>query len=405
MRKIFYGWRIVFVFFFIYFYVSGTIYSFTAFFEPISIEFGWSFTKISIAASIRGLEVGLFAPIVGILCDRFGTRRLLFYGVFTMGLGLILFSLTSSLTTFYCASVVFSLGLSTCNDPVIVPAVANWFRKDMGKALGIIYAGFGAGGLLVPLTVVLINFYQWRTAFIIFGFGIWLFGIPLIFIIRKSQEKFGYLQNGTRSSTQEALTTEQQDRKISVKDAIKTRTFWHISLADAIRLMTTLAVITHILPYLSSMGISRARAAFVATSIPVLSIIGRFVFGWLGDIFSKNHIMAIIYFLTGLSILALAYVQVTWLIIPFLILFPLSWGASTLRGAIMREYFGRTSLGSILGIMAGIATIARMLGPSITGWTYDTFGSYHLIWLFFASTFVISTVLMLTVKPLRNEVE
>ena len=186
MRKIFYGWWIVFAFFFIYFYISGTIYSFTAFFEPISNEFGWSFTKISIAASIRGLEVGLFAPIVGILCDRFGTRRLLFYGVFTMGLGLILFSLTSSLTIFYCAAVVFSLGLSTCNDPVIVPAVANWFRKDMGKALGVIYAGFGAGGLLVPLTVVLINFYQWRTAFIIFGFGIWLFGIPLIFIIPKS---------------------------------------------------------------------------------------------------------------------------------------------------------------------------------------------------------------------------
>jgi MFS family permease len=187
-----------------------------------------------------------------------------------------------------------------------------------------------------------------------------------------------------------------------MREAIKTRAFWHISLADAIRVMTSLAVITHIIPYLSSVGISRSRAAFVATSIPVLSIIWRVVFGWLGDIFSKNHVMAIVYFFTGLSLLAFAYVQERWLIIPFLILFPLSWGATTLRGAIMREYFGRVSLGSILGIMTGIGTTARLLGPSLAGWAYDNFGSYHLIWLLFAGTFAVSVILMLTIKPFQK---
>jgi len=57
VRKIFYGWWVVFACFFISFYVSGTtIFSFTAFFEPLSKEFGWSYTQISLASSIRGLE-------------------------------------------------------------------------------------------------------------------------------------------------------------------------------------------------------------------------------------------------------------------------------------------------------------------------------------------------------------
>ena len=374
------------------------ILNFTAFFEPISREFGWSYTAISVAASIRGLEQGLFAPVMGFLVDRLGTRRLLFSGVFTMGLGLILLSLTHSLPAFYGATVVLSLGFSASTWPVIVPAVANWFKKDMGKALGIISSGVGVGGLLVPVTVMLINYYQWRATFIILGIGMWLFGIPLIFIIRRSPEKYGFHLDGN-SSDIHAIAATDQDRDFRLKDAIRSRTFWHISIADSIRLMAMTALITHILPYLNSMGISRSKAAFVATLTPVLSIVGRLVFGWLGDTFSKNHVLALAYTLGGISLLSFTYVHVPWLIIPFLVFFPLSWGAAPLRDATMREYFGRASLGSILGIMAGIGTVARISGPFLAGWTYDTFGDYRIIWLFFAASFAISVILMLTIRP------
>ena len=140
----------------------------------------------------------------------------------------------------------------------------------------------------------------------------------------------------------------------------------------------------------------------MTTSIFLLSIIGRLVFGWFGDIFSKNYVMALAYFLAGISLLAFAYIQMHGFIIPFLILYPLSWGASPLRDAITSEYFGGRSLGSILGLMAGLGTASRMLGPSLAGWTYDTFGSYQLIWLFFAGTFGVAVVLMLTIKPLKK---
>jgi len=66
---------------------------------------------------------------------------------------------------------------------------------------------------------------------------------------------------------------------------------------------------------------------------------------------------------------------------------------------MISESFGTTSLGSILGTMAGIATVARISGPLLAGWTYDTFGGYHVIWLFLAGTFVFALILMLTIKP------
>ena len=79
--KVFYGWWIVGAGSFITLCMRGTvILGFTAFFEPLAKEFGWSYAQISLAASLRGLEGGILAPLVGFLADRWGPRRLVFGG-------------------------------------------------------------------------------------------------------------------------------------------------------------------------------------------------------------------------------------------------------------------------------------------------------------------------------------
>ena len=101
-HRVFYGWWIVGASFFIIFYIAGFInFGFTAFFEPIASEFGWSYAQVSLAGSMRGLEMGLFAPVVGFLVDRWGPRRLIFAGAILTGLGLLLVSQINSLITFY----------------------------------------------------------------------------------------------------------------------------------------------------------------------------------------------------------------------------------------------------------------------------------------------------------------
>jgi sugar phosphate permease len=400
--NIFYGWWVVAACFGIAFYVSGTVaFGFTAFFEPIAEEFGWSYTQISFAASLRGLEMGIFAPLLGFLVDRFGARRLLFAGTISVGLGLILLGRIQTLGMFYGAFVVVGLGTSACTATVMTPAVGNWFKKDIGKALGIMNIGIGCGGILLPLIAVLIDHYQWRGAITILGIGTLLIGMPLSLVVRQRPEQYGYLPDGAKATAPHS-PGELPDLEVNLRAALRTRVFWHLSIAEALRLMTLTALITHIIPYLSSVGISRAQATAVAAAIPLLSIGARLLFGWLGDRYNKFHIMALLYFLGGVSILIFAYVDREWLLVPFLILFPLSWGAPPLQGAILRECFGRLSLGSILGILGGLITVARIFGPSLAGWTYDTFGRYHSVWLFFAGTFGVAVVLMLTVRPLKN---
>ena len=55
LQNIFYGWWIILACFVIALYLGGIIfYGFTAFFDPLVREFGWSYTQISFALSLRG---------------------------------------------------------------------------------------------------------------------------------------------------------------------------------------------------------------------------------------------------------------------------------------------------------------------------------------------------------------
>lgn len=197
MARFFYGWGIVSACFLIARYRGGALtYGFTAFFEPLVEEFGWSYTQVSIVLSLRGLEMGILAPFMGFLVDRFGSRKLTFAGIFIMGFALILLSMTDSLVMFYGAFILLVLGAGGSASTVLLTAVAQWFRRNVGKAMGIVACGFGAGGILIPVIVSIIDLYGWRTALIILGLGMWAFGIPFSFILRQRPEQYGYLPDG-----------------------------------------------------------------------------------------------------------------------------------------------------------------------------------------------------------------
>jgi OFA family oxalate/formate antiporter-like MFS transporter len=403
-KKIFYGWWIVLACSLIGFYVGGVIfYGFTAFFEPIRDEFGWSYTQISFAASLRGLEMGIFAPLVGFLVDRFGSRKLIFWGTITVGFGLIFLSRTQSLAMFYGSFLLIAFGAGGCAMVVTMAAVANWFHKHVGLALGVMASGVGASGLMVPLIVQLIGIFDWRTTLIVLGLGMWILGIPLSFVIRNKPEQYGYLPDGISKSDRmpnlEIQDTEVKTGEIGLKEALKNRAFLYLITVEAMRMMIIAAVVIHVMPYLSSLGLPRVSAGLIAGAIPLSSIIGRFVFGWLGDFFNKWFVMTWSFCMISLGMLAFCYVQVVWIAFIFLLLFSPGYGGGiVLRGAILREYFGRNSFGKMIGITMGSASIGGIIGPTITGWVFDTFGTYRIIWLVFCGLSGLAIHLVLKLK-------
>lgn len=407
---IFYGWWIVGACFLVALYTAGVIgYSFTAFFEPIANEFGWSYTQISLASSLRGLEMGLFAPLIGAMVDRFGSRRIMFLGAILIGLGLISLSRVNSLGMFYASFVLVASGLSTCSNTAMVAAVVKWFRRKVGLAIGMMICGYGFSGFMVPVVVRLIDGLGWRMALVILGFGVFVLVLPLTLLVRRQPEMYGYLPDGDTTSSHSPGSTGISpvtvvDVSISPREVIRSRTFWHIAVSLSLQHMVASSIITHVMPYLSSVGVTRAVSGLVATGIPLISIFGRLGFGWLGDKMPKRQLTAIGFGLISLGLLLFGLVAEGqfWLLVPFVIPFGIGFGGTnTMRAVMSREYFGAKNFGTILGFIMGVGTIGSIIGAPLAGFVFDRLGSYQPVWFTYSILAVLSLLMVATTPPLK----
>jgi len=401
--KVFYGWFVVGASFLIALYAGGVIfYGFTAFFEPIANDLGWSYTQISFAPSLLGVEMSFLAPLVGWLVDRWGPRRLIFSGATFTALGLMLLNRVTSLSMFYVAFVLIGTGMSTCSTTVIVTAVAHWFRRKIGIASGIAICGYGFGGLMVPVTVRLIDVYEWRMAVAILAVGMIAIVMPLSLLIRHKPEQYGYLPDGEASGTiadKGHTSADFAEVDIRAKQALKSKTFWHIQVALTCQMMVIAAMTAHVMPYLSSIGIVRSTAGLVASVIPLLSIGGRLGFGWLADKFDKRFVMAAAFAMMGLGLLCFEHISIeaTWLLVTFFIFYGSGYGGGrALIAPLVREFFGVRNFGAITGFMNGIQVVGSLTGPPLAGWVFDNWGSYQGIWLVFAIVSIVSLISIAT---------
>jgi len=393
MKKVFYGWWVVLATSLIHLWGAGTFfYCFTAFFNPISNEFGWSYAATSFAASIRSIEGGVLSPVIGLITDKIGSRRLLLFGALLSGIGFFLFSLIHSLAGFYAVFIFLSIAVSLQFPIPGWTAVTNWFARKRGTAIGILSGAIGVGGMLIYLVNWLIATYGWRATLVIIGIGFWLIGIPCAFVVRHSPEPYGLSPDGDRPLESSSSDMKEPDGKanrhlegLSLSEALRTKTFWMIALMVSISSATVHAVIVHVMPHFISLDLSREKASLVASFLVVVSIIGRFGLGWLGNRIDKRHLMALALFLQGAGLLFLTGATSIWQALLFILSFgPGYGGAITLRLTMLADYFGRRAFGAIQGVILAITVIGSMTSPVLTGMVFDSHGSYRLAWLFLA---------------------
>jgi len=408
---VFYGWWIVGACFVISLYVHGMIgFGFSALIEPLSNEFRWSYLQISLASSLRGVEVGLLAPIVGLLVDRWGPRRLMLGGILLMGLAFLLLSRTASLGMFYGVFILIALGMTALSPTVTMTTMANWFTRRIGTATGIMHSGVGFSGLMIPIVVLIVDTLGWRAAITVLGLFLLVIISLLTLIVRHRPEQYGLLPDGeagvTSMSEKKLLPLETSSKDIGARVAIRSSAFWHIALAMMFQIMLVNAVVTHMIPYVGSVGLPRATAGLIASAVPLTSVAGRLSFGWLSDRIDPRRIMGCGYLMMSLGMVffTLAAGGNAGLLIPSVALFSIGFGGNAIvRATIIREYFGRRNFGTIHGFIMGVAVAGHLSGPPLAGWVFDTWGSYQGIWLAFAVVAVAPLLLIMTVsKPKRG---
>ena len=103
---------------------------------------------------------------------------------------------------------------------------------------------------------------------------------------------------------------------------------------------------------------------------------------------------------SGLVCLELVALVSLGLLAPFFILFCIGYGGIlTVTVALARDYFGRSHLGVVIGLIWGLGNFAGLAGPPAAGWVFDNWGSYQWVWLGFAVLNIMGAIIMFFLPP------
>ena len=403
--RIFYGWYIVGASVALNFYLSLSFFNgFQVFFLPILREFGWTRALTSGAFSLRQVETGLLAPVIGFLVDRWGPRPVILLGVAFSGLGMVLMGFIDSIWTFYLAFLIVSLGMSGASHGVSwVTAVGNWFSRMRGRALGIAMLGPVVSGPLLITIAIMEEAIGWRTSVIVLGIGMWIVGFPLALVARSRPEDYGYLPDGATPGESDSETPNGQGQSqnenswgMTARQALATREFWLMTVLFGAQFVGIGGLMVHLIPLLEGIGYSSAQAASILGMVFFLSGIGRLAAGIFADRFDQRLVLiSLIGFqAVGIMVLSLVVTSGFWQSVIFALPYGIGFGGTIpLRPFLIRRIFGARAFGSIQGLMQGIAIVAGVVSPVFYGYVFDVSGSYNVA--LYASVAVVVAVIPL----------
>ena len=414
LKGVFFGWWVVTSACVIQALNQGLLsQGFTVYFLPLQGEFGWSRTLLSSGYSLSHVETGILGPLEGWLTDRFGPRRVVLIGIVLFGGGFMLLSRIQSITAFFAAFLLLSAGASLGGFLPLSVAVLNWFVRKRTLALGLAMAGSGLAGVIVPLVAWGVTTQGWRTTALASGLVIWIIGIPMALLLRHRPEKYGYLPDGDRPASTNGKEQEHgtpapavlADDSFSAREALKTRAFWLIAAGHASAVLTVSAVSLHIAPHLvQQMGMSLEAAGTMVSITLIISVVGRVTGGYLADRVNKRLVLVTSMVLHTVGLLMLAYAASIAQVVLFALFHGLAWGArAPTQNAIRAEYFGRKSIGLILGLGSVVVTLASVSAPIFAGWLADLRGDYRLAFTILAILTALGSLFFaFASKPVRS---
>lgn len=378
-------------------------------------EFGWSRAIIAGAYSLRSVEGGIAGPLVGWAVDKYGSRMVMQIGAVVSGLGFAMMLFVDSKLEFYLIYAVWlSIGMSAMLYIPSQAVIAKWFDRRLSFALAILTAGVGLSGLLCapPLSLLVLHI-GWRYAFVTVGIAIWVIVLPVSLLIKNTPKELGLSPDGASSdltskaqlleATQETNGINRSEEGYTLGQALRSPIFWILACAFGFALMSHAAVTVHTIPALTDAGISSQTAAFAFGMVLFIGIVGKLLFGYLGDILEIRYLFVTAYTLQAAGVLALINARDTIMVYLFVVLFGIGFGGTVpLMPAVRRKYFGVKAFAKIQGFMTPITMFISALGPIAAGYVFDISGSYRWGFLLVATTMLFAALLILLLRPAKK---
>jgi len=234
---------------------------------------------LGLLTSVYFLSFAAFQLPLGILLDRFGSRKVEGILLLFAAAGALLFSLAESLSGLIVGRALIGLGVSSCLMAAF-KAFSNWLpgeRLPLANGVQMVSGGLGALAATTPVQASL-RITDWRGVYMGLA-GLTLLAAVIVFLVVPDQRS---------EEQQESITQQLQE----LRSILISRRFWQIALWAFVSQAAFLSIIgLWSGPWLRDVaGLGREDTARMLLWIAVAMIVGYFTFGRLAERLAKQGV-------------------------------------------------------------------------------------------------------------------
>jgi predicted MFS family arabinose efflux permease len=342
------------------------------FMQPITSEFGITAATFGFTIALQNIVWGISQPFVGALADRHGARPVLIGTALTFAAGLLLIVFSKSLPGgITLAGLLVGIGIAGTGFGVLIGTVSRATPPEKRSQTVGLVAALGSLGTMViaPLGQGLIDGFGWKAAMVAFAV---IAASMAVLAIPIREQPLPVKATGGRTL----------DLQGAVREAMGHRGFVFMTLAFFACGFQLIFITTHLPSYLEVCGLSPAIGGTALGLIGLFNAIGTYSFGLLGARYSQKRLLAMIYLLRTLLIIAFLMVPVTVTsTLVFASAMGLLWlGVAPLVTGIVARVFGLTHFNTLYGIVFLSHQLGSFFGAWMGGLVFDRFGNYHVAW-------------------------
>lgn len=355
--------------------------------------FDWRLGQVMAGPSIVAATILLTSPIVGLLSDRFGVRRVVLISVPTFGLAFMAFALgTGSIAQYYATWAMVAIAGAGSLPVTWTWAVNSKFDASKGLALGLALLGTGLFAYAVkPFIAWLLPQYGWRMTYVALGCLPVFVSFPLAWVFFKPDRPPAGSKIGA-----EALGPGRAE-------FLRQWRFWVLMAALVPISFAVAGPIPNLETILAQAQLAESDVVTLASLLGLSVIAGRLAGGWLIDRLWAPAV--------GMALLSAAAVA-CWLLagesLSFtaaataIVLFGLGTGVEfDLMAFLVARYFGMRIYGRVYGFVYAAFALGAGAGPIYFGHMFDRSRSYSDPLILSSALLVGGAALMLTLGRYR----
>lgn len=383
--KLFYGWYILIACILVMALCYAPVVSCASLsISPITTEFGFSQGAFTVTKTITSLVGMAVAPFFGkIMAKKY---MHLAWVISLIGVVAVFFAMSfaSTLPQFYIISFVQGLFTTSAAMLPVNVVLTNWFQKKRAFIISIAMAGSGIGGtVLSKLMGWLIVDYGWRVTYRVLALIILVILVPVVGIfIRRTPEEKGLKAYGYGETLQSAGKAKpSREWNATLKELFQKPLFWVFIFGVAMTNFTGAAIL-HVPSAVVSAGYTLETASTVSSLYLLVAVPGKMILGYVYD---KFGVKAGILF-GNATMLVSMILLLTISSQPMLYIMAVAFGFGQCIGTVTPSVvasrtFGTKNYSDIFGFTTMFVNGGYALGVPVIGWLFDISGSYTLAWI------------------------